>query len=120
MTEYLWLDIILVIIFIAATVWYVKSLIDELKYIMKKSLYYLCIYNEDKGKFEVISVYTERKMRNAVANHITTYRIDLKYLHYQPFVDYNEYAMHYSLFLGEHETHFTMLHESVADGEIFG
>ncbi|MGM9987600.1 MAG: hypothetical protein ACI35O_10275 [Bacillaceae bacterium] len=111
MTGIISLDIVLILIMEAATIWYIYSIKDDVINIIKKKTYILYIYHEGTQRFEVITKYKERSMRNAMTEHFLSYERDLALLYYKPYMDYNEFVMNYTLTIDGDVYQFTMIQE---------
>ena len=106
-TGYVTLDITLLLILIAATIWYVYTIVDELR----KNTYWLTVPGEDKDTYIVIETYKEKNMQEAVINHLISYDCDLALLRFKSKTDYNEDAMQYTLDLNGETYEFVMMKE---------
>ena len=109
------MDTLLVLIMIAATIWYIDSTKEDLAKLLnklKKKHYTLYIYHEGNKKFEKITTYKERNMRNAIVQHFLSYERDISLLRFKPYTDYNDYTMHYVLDIDGDLYIFAMLRES--------
>lgn len=105
------LDVLLALILLAATIWYVKSLVVELYRLLRKKTYRLSIYHDDEQTHEFICTYRERSMRSAMVNHFLSYNCDLAKLRYQPYIEYNDLVMCYTLNIEGETYYFTMFQE---------
>ena len=110
-TGYETLDLILALILAASSIWYGYTIADELIKIFKKKTYWLTVYHEDSDTYELIDSYKERNMRNAVLNHLSSYKCDMTLLKFQTEMDYNELVMIYALNVDGETYYFTMLKE---------
>lgn len=112
MTDYLLLDFILGAILGYTTVWYIHSVIKELSKMLKKKHYTLYIYHEGNQKFEKVTTYKERSMRNAITEHFLSYNGNATISHFKTITDYNDNTMRYLLTVDGDAYLFTMLREA--------
>ena len=111
-TNYPLLDFVIGFILGYATIWYVNSIYKELRKILKKKYYTLYIFDERNEKFEKVSTYKERSMRNAITEHFLSYGGNAELTHFRTITDYNDNTMRYFLTINGDHCFFAMLRES--------
>ena len=108
MTDYLFLDIVLAAIFIYATLWYINSIVDELK--TKK--FELYRYYEENGQVEIVDTIEAKKMEQAIMEHIHTVDKDYTMFTYSVHTEHNEYKMYYTFTIDDEIYHYVMLQDT--------
>ena len=111
MTKYIILDIVIIAIFVAATLWYIQTAGKDIVNLFKKKYYTLYIYHEGEEKFKKVATYKERSMRNAITEHFLSYNGNATLSHFKTITDYNENTMRYFLSVDGDAYLFTMLRE---------
>lgn len=106
-TDYLVLEITLLHILIVATIWYLYTIVDEIR----KKTYWLTVHDKDSDAYVLIETYKEKNMQDAVVKHLISYDCDLALLRFESDTGYDEDEMQYTLNLEGVTYEFVMIKE---------
>ena len=105
------IDIILLVAFIVATVWYVASIWPYIYYKLKKKEFTIYEYDELNEDATYINTIKSRKMNYAILDQLYNHSSNPETLQFKSLTEYNEFVMVYSIKVDGEERKYLILSE---------